>query len=84
MSFQTDINTILKADASLNSLVDHIFPKRSVGEIDEENDSLMVFDYSKEDSYNTRSTMDAISQWRLYIYVGSKNAMEMFNIEIII
>lgn len=70
----------MNADASLNALVDNIYGKRTMPGTDEENESVLIFDYDKEESISTRSSTDVLSTWRLYIYVGSKVPSEVFSI----
>lgn len=76
MSFYADVYTMLSGDASINSYVDHIFGKRlpldeSGDTVDEKNDTIMLFDYSKEASEGTRDAADYIGDWILYIYTSS-------------
>lgn len=80
MSFEADILTIMNADSSLNSMVDHIFPKRIRDGVDEQEDSVLIYVYKKSESENNRSDMNFLTRWELGVYVGSKSNAEVINI----
>lgn len=80
MSFESDIATIMKADASLNSMVDLIFSKRMLPKTDETANSILIYSFNKEESENSRSGMNFLTKWSLQVYVGSRKNSEVISI----
>lgn len=84
MSFIENIATIMNADASLNSMVDYILAKRLVslssGDINEKEDSLIVYNYKKIDSISTKDDKDYLQKWRLLVAVQSPDNEKVYNI----
>jgi hypothetical protein len=78
--FQEDIYTLLSTDASINSYADHIFGKRIPSDtgVNEETDTIITFDYSKENSVGSRDGSGYISVWKLYIDISSPNSDALF------
>jgi hypothetical protein len=68
----------MTSDSSLNSLADGIYAKRSLGEITEGDDCIIVYDYSQEESISSLSEIDYMSLWNLYVYVSSPNVADVF------
>jgi hypothetical protein len=67
--FQQDIVTIMNADASLNAMVDFIFPKRLAPKTDESANTIIVYDFDIENSEED-NTGSIFQTWSLEIYVG--------------
>ena len=70
--FQQDIITIMNADASLNLMVDFIFPKRLAPKTDESANTIIVYDFDIESS-DEDNTGSIFQTWSLEVYVGGNN-----------
>jgi len=80
MSFYSDIYTIMNADASINEIVDGIYAKRTLKEVNEGIETLIVFDYSKEESISSSDDSDYLSIYKIYVYVSSLDSQKVFDI----
>jgi hypothetical protein len=80
MSFYQDVKTVMTGDSSINAIADGIYAKRNLAEIREGEDTLIVYDYSKVGIESSVDNPEYLSYWRIYVYVGSPNAADVFSI----
>jgi len=71
--FQQDIVTVMNADASLNNLVDYIFPKRMDKDTNENQNTILVYDFDMEDSDEDRTSNSVFQKWKVEVYIGGIN-----------
>ena len=87
--FQDDIYNVIADDASINQYADHILVKRlpafdNGDEVNEKEDTIVFINYSKEESERTRDSIDYMSRYALFVYVGSPQSHKMFELSDII